>query len=97
MSKQTASSSTSSAKVFQALKVLAQLHEKMEEKMAGLSTDVIYEESDIKNDSQPPIFDRFYANGGSQRLIEMSNFAYNEIERLWHCCHTILTQTLMLG
>ena len=30
-------------------------------------------------------------------MIEMSNFTYNKIERLWHRCHTILTQTLMLG
>ena len=65
MSKQTASSSTSSAKVSHALTVLAQLCKKREEEIAGLSTDAIHDESDIENDSQSPIFDRFYANGGS--------------------------------
>lgn len=74
MSKQTASSSTSSAKVNHALKVLAQLREKREEEMAGLPTDAIHDESDVENDSLSPIFDRFYANGGSQTLMEMSNF-----------------------
>lgn len=65
--------------------------------MAGLSTDAIHDESDVENDSQSPIFDRFYTNGGSQMLIEISNFTFNEIERLWHRCRTILTQTLTLG
>jgi hypothetical protein len=97
MSKQTASSSTSSAKVSHALKVLAQLREKREEEMAGLPTDAIHDESDVENDSLSPIFDRFYANGGSQTLIEMSNFNFNEIERLWHRCSTVLTQSFMLG
>jgi hypothetical protein len=96
MSKQTASSSTSSAKVSHALKVLAQLREKREEEMAGLPTDAIHDESDVENDSLSPIFDRFYANGGSQTLIEMSNFNFNEIERLWHRCRTVLTQSFML-
>ena len=65
--------------------------------MAGLPTDAIHDESDVENDSLSPIFDRFYANGGSQTLMEMSNFNFNEIERLWHRCRTVLTQSFMLG
>ena len=49
MSKQTALSSTSSAKVNHALKVLAQLREKREKEMDGLSTDAIHDESDVEN------------------------------------------------
>ncbi len=44
-----------------------------------------------------PIFDRFYANGGLQTLIEISNFNYNEFEYLWHHCRTSLTQRLTIG
>ncbi len=55
--------------------------------MAGLSTDAIHEESDIKNDLQSPIFDRFYANGG-QTLMEMSNFTYEKLS----VCGIVVTQ-----
>lgn len=71
MSQETAQSSTSCAKVSDALKVLGQLCEKREEKQAGMPTDAIHEESDDddENGSSSPIFDRFYANGG---LVEIS-------------------------
>ncbi len=40
----------------------------------GKLIGAIHEKTDVENDSESPIFDRFNTNGGSQTLIEMSNF-----------------------
>lgn len=65
--------------------------------MMDIPSDAIHEESDTETDSVSPILDRFYANGGSKTLLEMSNFTMNEFERLWqHCCQT-LTEKMCLG
>lgn len=53
-----------------------QLHEKRENKVPRISTDIVHEESDVKNDFPFPIFDSFYANGGLQTLMEMPNFIF---------------------
>ncbi len=97
MSQETTLSSTSSAKVSHALKLLSQLQEKRKEEHAGLPTDAMHNESDVEIDSSSPILDIFYANGGSQTLKEMMNFSHNGFERFWHHCDTILTQAFMIG
>ncbi len=89
--------STFSAKISQFLKILRKLHEKREDELAGIPTDAIHEESDEENESSTPIFDRFCTNGGSQTLIEKSNFNYDEFEQLWHHFRTSLTQRLTIG
>ncbi len=58
MSQETTLSSTSSAKVSHSLKLLSQLQEKREEELAGLPIDVIHNESDVENDSFPPMLEK---------------------------------------
>ncbi len=52
----------------------------------------------VDNDSSSPIFDHFYANGGSETLMEMCNFNYLEFDCLWKtCCQSLLMQKLTLS
>ncbi len=70
MSQETTQSSTSSAtKVTHALKVLADIQEKRDEEFAKYPSEAIHEESDMENSSASPLFDCFYANGGSKTLL----------------------------
>ncbi len=39
--------------------MLAQIHEKREENLAGVLADAIHEESDVEKNSESPIFDHF--------------------------------------
>ncbi len=54
MSQETTLSSTSSAKVSHALKLLSQLQEKREEELVGIPTDAVLDESDVDNACQLP-------------------------------------------
>ncbi len=65
--------------------------------MAKISSEVIHEKSDMESDSAVPLFDRFYANGGSKTLLQMTNFNCCEFDRLCHCCHTVLSKEFTLG
>ncbi len=98
MSQETTQSSTSSAaKVTHALKVLGDIQEKRDEEIAKYPSEAIHEESDIESDSKSPLFDRFYANGGSKTLLQMTNFNCREIDHLWHRFHTVLNEKFTLG
>lgn len=98
MSQETTQSSTSSAaKVTHALRVLGELQEKRDEEMAKFASEAIHEESDIESDSTSPLFDSFYANGGSKTLLQMTNFNAREIDHLWHRCRTVLSTKFTLG
>ncbi len=98
MSQKTTESSTSSAaKVTHALKVLGDIQEKRDEEIAKYSSEAIHDESDIESDSKSPLFDRFYANGGSKTLLQMTNFNCREIDHLWHRCCTVLNEKFTLG
>ncbi len=66
MSLETTLTSTLSGIVSYALKVLGQLQEKREEELAITPTNSIHGESDVENDSSLSLYNRFYANGGSQ-------------------------------
>lgn len=79
MSQATTLSSTYSAKVSSALKLSSQLQEKREDELVGLPTDAIQNESGLENESSSPIFDRFYANGGSQteKLLTLDDKKFN--------------------
>ncbi len=58
----------------------------------------IHKGSDVKNDYVSSVIDHFYANGGSQTLIELCNFYNHEFEHLWNDWRQIfLMQILMLG
>ncbi len=39
-----------------------------------MSSEAIHEESDIESDSAWPLFDCFYANGGSKTLLQMRDW-----------------------
>ncbi len=82
MSHETTLSFTLSGKVFYAFKVSGQLYEMREEDLADIPTNSIHDESDVENDSSSPLYNSFYANGGSQILMEMCNFNFSEFE---HC------------
>ncbi len=97
MSTNTSQSSTSHAKISNALKVLAQIFEKREEERVNVPADDIHEESYIENDSTSSMFDCFHANEGLQTLLEMLNFNFNEIKHLRTSCCTHLTEKLLLG
>ncbi len=65
--------------------------------MAKISSEAIHEESDIESDSTAPLLDRFYANGVSKTLLQMTNFNCCEFDHLWHHRHTVLSKTFTLG
>ncbi len=56
------SSTSSSAKVSHALKVLGEIQEKRDEEMTKMSIQAVCQDSDVENDSAAPSFDCFYAN-----------------------------------
>ncbi len=97
MSTKTSQSYTLSTKVSNALKVLAQICENREEELANVPSDATHEDSDCKNDLASHMFDFYYINGGSQTLLEMSNFNFSEFDCLRTSCCTHLTEKLLLG
>ncbi len=64
--------------------------------MAKISSEGICEDSDVVNDSETPLVDRFYTNGGSKTLLQMTNFTFCEMSYLWHCCHNLLSNKFTL-
>lgn len=41
------------------------------------------EDSDTENDSRCPIFDRFFNNGGSRAILNMTVVTPNKVEQIW--------------
>jgi len=66
-----------------ALKLLAQAAVDRENDLTAYDADPLLSSSDEECDSESPIFDAFYDGGGSQSIVQMTNFSAAEFQVLW--------------
>ena len=50
-------------------------------------------DSDDENDSQCPVFDMYYNNGGSASILSLTYFTPDVFESLWNVVEIILLKT----
>ena len=66
-----------------ALRLLAEAAVERNEDLEMYAAEPYLEDTDDENDSECPVFDTFYEQGGSSSIISVINFDVQEFDTLW--------------
>ena len=86
----------SSNGINKSLKLLAEAADNHQHYIEQHNPDKIID-SDEENDSPAPLFDRFYIDGGSAAIKNMTNFSPDRIEFIWNSIEDEIDEKFNIG